>query len=150
VAAAGVDTAQVVTLPGLQGGTRYYYQVVARDTAGNETVAGVDSFTTVAVALAAEGPSVVGLALSSPYPNPSRGVVRLVLGLTAEAEVRFSVHDLQGRELWRDRVERRGAGRWTLEWKGEGMDGTRVAPGVYYARVEAQGQRWVRRVTMLR
>jgi hypothetical protein len=150
VAAAGVDTAQVVPLVGLQAGTRYYYQVVARDTAGNETVAGVDSFTTVAVALAAEGPSVVGLALSSPYPNPSRGVVRLVLGLTAEAEVRFSVHDLQGRELWRDGVERRGAGRWTLEWKGEGRDGTRVAPGVYYARVEAQGQRWVRRVTMLR
>jgi hypothetical protein len=76
--------------------------------------------------------------------------VRLVLGLTAEAEVRFSVHDLQGRELWRDGVERRGAGRWTLEWKGVGSDGTRVAPGVYYARVEAQGQRWVRRVTMLR
>jgi glucose/arabinose dehydrogenase len=90
------------------------------------------------------------LALGLAYPNPARGTVGLDLALPAAADVRFSVHDIQGREVWRAADARLQAGRAVLTWGGVTTDGAPVRPGLYLARVRAGTTGWVRRFVMLR
>jgi glucose/arabinose dehydrogenase len=147
--AAALDTTHVVLLTGLAPGTRYYYQVSAADTAGFVTLAAADSFLTLGDVLAVPGAS-SRLALSSPFPNPSAGTVDLALDLPAAARVEFAVHDLLGREVWREPAREAAAGRLWLEWNGRTSAGARAAPGVYHARVTVNGVAWLRRIALIR
>lgn len=80
-----------------------------------------------------------GVALGPGYPNPTLGGVRFDLALTRESAVRVSVHDLQGREIWRGPRTLMGPGRVTLAWSGKSRGGQRVRPGLYLARVRIEG-----------
>lgn len=97
---------------------------------------------TLAVELGGHGTH-VALAVS-PWPNPSRGAVRLSVTLPAGGRARVTVHDVAGREVARLFDGERPAGRFDLEWAG------RVAPGLYLATIEAAGQRATTRVVRLR
>ena len=44
----------------------------------------------------------------------------------------------------------RSAGHSELAWDGRDASGGRAAPGLYFARVEIAGQRFIRRFAMLR
>jgi hypothetical protein len=81
------------------------------------------------------------LHLSSPYPNPSEGSVSMALELPTAMRVEFSVHDIQGREVWKESSHTLQAGRWVLNWPGRDPAGGRVSAGVYLAqvRLEAEG-----------
>jgi parallel beta-helix repeat protein len=85
------------------------------------------------------------VALSSGYPNPSRGTVEFTLVLPAEAEVRWEVFDLQGRSL-RSETRRFAAGRSVITWDGRTEDGTPTAAGVYLVHARVGGQELTRRV----
>ena len=87
-------------------------------------------------------------ALSSPFPNPTRGGTALSLALPQEAEVSMSVLDVQGREVWSEPAHRYAAGRWTLKWDGQGARGV-ASTGVYLVRVRAGSQVMLRRVALL-
>ncbi len=89
------------------------------------------------------------LALSNPYPSPSRGRVSLVLDLPAPANVSLDVYDLRGRRVWSGPSGMREAGRWTLDWPGRTEAGARMAPGVYLALVTADGRAMSRRIVVL-
>jgi parallel beta-helix repeat protein len=79
------------------------------------------------------------LALAPPRPNPSRGPVAFALDLPRESSVRWSIHDVHGRELWRD-ARTLGAGRRALEWSGGTLGGRAAEPGLYWIRVEVDGR----------
>jgi hypothetical protein len=87
--------------------------------------------------------------VSSGYPNPTRAAVALELGLPHAARVAFSVHDLDGREVWRQAEREYGAGNWTLRWSGT-RAGRPMPPGLYFARVVLDGVAVVRRISLLR
>jgi len=85
------------------------------------------------------------LALSNAVPNPGRSDgVSFVLDLPHDSDVRWSVFDIQGRELL---AEQRfaSAGRLTLRF---GAGERRQGPGVYFARVRADDAIFVRRFLM--
>lgn len=101
------------------------------------------------------GPSVVdvptaasaGLALSPPFPNPASERFSVSFSLPAEAKVRLSVCDVQGREV---RVLADGqlpAGLHTRTWDGHTMRG-RSAAGLYLVRLAAPGKTLVRKVVL--
>jgi len=94
-------------------------------------------------------PDAAPLALSAPAPNPTRGVTGMSLDLSSPARVRFAVFDLGGRSLWRAPDRDLPAGRHVLLWPGLGPDGSRAEPGIYLARVEADGRVWTRRIAVL-
>jgi hypothetical protein len=94
---------------------------------------------------AAELPFV--LSLSNGYPNPAVHEVSLALALPRAANVRWSVHDLQGRTM-RSTDEAFGAGRFTLSWDGRDGRGRRLPAGVYLVRVTVDETRFVRSVTL--
>jgi len=83
-------------------------------------------------------------------PNPTRNGVVLALELPRPLSVRFAVYDLQGRVVWSAPTMTRPAGHSELAWGGRDASGGRAAPGLYFARVEIDGQRFIRRFAMLR
>lgn len=87
------------------------------------------------------------------YPNPSRGsLLNLRYHLGSDARIVFRVYDALGREVHaRDlgTIEAE-AGFNELSWDQRGADGRRLASGVYWAALEIDGHRSVRKFTILR
>jgi glucose/arabinose dehydrogenase len=96
-----------------------------------------------------EGGLPAALDLSPAWPNPTHDGIALTLALPVAAEVRFSVHDIQGREVWRDRTTRLEPGRRQLAWNGR-TRGRPAAPGLYLARVVVEGRALTRQFVLLR
>ncbi|MFN8177722.1 MAG: S8 family serine peptidase [bacterium] len=83
-------------------------------------------------------------------PNPVRGPVTIRFTLPAEAWAKVSIFDVQGR-LVRTLLEGlRGAGGHDVAWDGTDGGGHPTAPGVYFARVAADGRSALQKVTVLR
>lgn len=95
------------------------------------------------------GSQPASLALSPPAPNPASHGVRLALTLPRPGRVAFDVLDAAGRLVWSAPAVDRPAGAVTLAWDGRDARGARVAPGLYFARVEALGETLTRRVIAL-
>lgn len=93
---------------------------------------------------------VTALRLSGAFPNPARGLVAWTLELPAAANVEWSVHDVAGREVWREEGAVRPAGRIALRWDGRDASGRPAAAGVYLARVRAGEAAFTRRFALLR
>jgi len=64
--------------------------------------------------------------------------------------VRLSLHDAGGRLVRRLAAGTRAAGWNEVPWDGRDRTGRSVAPGVYFVRLEAAGQRSSARVVRLR
>ena len=79
-----------------------------------------------------------GLRSGSAYasPNPSTDATRVTFRLVTEEQVHASVFDAEGRRLASLFDGRLGSGVHTLAWNGRADDGSVVASGVYFARVE--------------
>ena len=76
-------------------------------------------------------------ALSSPVPNPSRGIVRLTLELPAPSSVEASVYDVTGRRIVGLHRGTLQAGRHPLHWDGRTAEGAAAPSGLYFARVRS-------------
>jgi len=83
-------------------------------------------------------------------PNPARGAMRFTLELPDAAEVRVEVFDLDGRRVRMLSPGRLPAGSRSLAWDGTDAFGARVAPGIYFNRVQVGGQAVTRRFVVLR
>jgi hypothetical protein len=89
---------------------------------------------------AAEGaPAIPALSLSL-LPNPFVRGTRIALDLPRASQVRIDVVDSSGRRVRSLDGGRRPAGRVDLEWDARDGRGRRVAAGVYFVRLEADGR----------
>ncbi|MCA9753311.1 MAG: T9SS type A sorting domain-containing protein, partial [Gemmatimonadetes bacterium] len=77
-----------------------------------------------------------GLGLAAPRPNPSRGDASLAFVLPAAGPVRLAVYDAAGRRVATLIDGPRAAGRGEATWDGRDENGSAVAAGVYFARLE--------------
>jgi len=91
------------------------------------------------------------LVLRAAGPNPFFGSTRLVFDLARDVDdARLELLDLAGRRM---RTLHRGpsrAGEHVVPWRGERDDGSRVPPGVYFARLDAGGEVRVLRLVHLK
>ncbi len=92
----------------------------------------------------------IDLALRTESPVAPAGRVVLSFDLPQAAPVRLAVYDVRGR-LVRTLVDgEMGAGTNRVEWSAAGgTSGPRAAPGIYFAQLEALGQRRAVRVLQL-
>lgn len=95
-------------------------------------------------------PPPLTFALSGATPNPGPGRVAFALQLPRESRVEMVVLDIQGRRVWSEQSRNLGAGNWTLNWGGRGLDGAAARSGVYLARITVDGRSYVRRFAILR
>ena len=120
------------------------------DTIGNDRTAAMQTFATVAGSLDAGQSLPRHVALSKATPNPARNGTSFVAEVPSAARLRFQVFDLQGRVVWSDHDRDLEPGRWTLTWSARSANGMPFAPGLYFARAEIGGQRFTRRVIIVR
>ena len=123
-----------------------WYKLVAVDAHGNTSPAALAASSAT---LDVTPGGAAGLALSRPSPNPARGPVALHFVLPGAGPVRLAIHDAQGRLV---RVVAGGdhaAGEHAAAWDGRDEGGARVAPGIYFARLQAAGRDLVRRFVTL-
>jgi hypothetical protein len=79
------------------------------------------------------------LRLLPPVPNPFREQTQLRFELGRAATVEAELHDVQGRRLKSWPRRRLDPGQWGFDWDGCTDRGRRVAAGVYFYRLIANG-----------
>jgi hypothetical protein len=116
--------------------------VTARD-ASNQPVA-----TSIHVA-DVESAAPLATALAKPWPNPSRGAIALGFALARAGRAELAIYGIDGRRVKVLSQGEREAGEYRLSWDGTDERGRASAPGVYYARLIADGREFTRKLVRL-
>lgn len=129
-------------------GSPYWYKVAAVDVHGN---VGPYATTLPVGALAAPGESIpTELALAIAGANPWRGgPITLRYALPADAHVRLSVFDVNGRRVRTIVNADEPAGLHDAAWDGRDDASRPIADGLYFARLEAGARHIDRRLTRI-
>lgn len=77
-------------------------------------------------------------ALDPAFPNPTAGRTSIAFRLPAPSPVSLDVYDVRGARVRSLVSGPRVAGPHVVDWDGRAADGSRVAPGLYFYRLEAQ------------
>jgi hypothetical protein len=96
-------------------------------------------------------PAVGELILRGNFPNPFNPVTLIQFDLPVETVVTLTVYDLSGRPVRRLlSSELEPAGRRSVPWDARDERGHRVASGVYFYRLEAEGEMLERKMVLLK
>jgi hypothetical protein len=95
-------------------------------------------------------PPAPALAFGAPRPSPFTDATSLVFTLPRGGVARLRILDAQGRRVRTLLDGPAPAGRSEIRWRGEADDGRSVPPGLYFARLEARGTVFTRRLVRLR
>lgn len=90
------------------------------------------------------------LSFDRPKPNPSNGRTVFTYALAADGPVRLELFGANGRVVRTLDRGTRVAGLHAVRWDGRDDSGRRVAPGVYFARLEAGGRELRQTLTIVR
>jgi hypothetical protein len=88
------------------------------------------------------------LALSAGAPNPFASGTRLAFSLPEDGRVRVDVYDVSGRRIGTLIDREMSEGEHEVRWTGTGPGGRPVARGIYFAVLEFEGERRVRKLTV--
>ncbi len=99
-----------------------------------------------AIVVYPDGGDGVSVRLGEPWPNPSPGMVQFLLEVPATGGGVVRVYDLRGRLV---QTSRYGPGQHLAVWDGRAENGTRVAAGIYYLRLEGTGPVLTRKVVLI-
>jgi hypothetical protein len=101
-------------------------------------------------ALKTERPVPERTSIEAPYPNPTNPAVSIPFALAEPSHVRLTLYAVNG-ELVRVLVnEARSAGEYNARWDGRNERGTDVSSGIYFARLEAGGGLFTRKIVVAR
>ena len=121
-------------------------RATAKDAAGNSAQDVSDADFSIAAATGVDGGPVTEFALSPVVPNPVHGATRFSFALPRDADIRLSLHDIQGRERLLLANGAFAAGRHTLEWNARGSNA--LDPGLYFIRLRVPGRTITQRFTV--
>ncbi|MBZ0173310.1 MAG: T9SS type A sorting domain-containing protein, partial [Phycisphaerales bacterium] len=88
--------------------------------------------------------------LESGTPNPFRWITSVSFSLPRDQQIQCSVFDVRGRLVQELKRARLGAGRHTVTWDGRDESGATVSSGIYLFRMEADGETYSRKLTLVR
>jgi hypothetical protein len=76
-------------------------------------------------------------ALEQNFPNPFNPTTQIRYGLPMQSNVKLTIHNVLGQEVARIVDEDQDAGFYEVQWEGKNQEGTAVASGVYFYRIQA-------------
>lgn len=128
-------------------GAPAYYRLTAVDVHGNESPA----TSLMPIGTTDVSGATLALALSAPAPNPLRGraTTQLAFTLPMAQRVTLAVFDAAGRPVRTLADGEQSAGAHSIPFDGLGTNGTRLAAGLYFVRLDAGGQHLTRRLALL-
>ncbi len=88
--------------------------------------------------------------ISSAYPNPFNGRIKLVYGLVKTRQIKVEIYSLLGqkiRELFNDY---QAAGEHAVFWDGRNETGQVVNSGVYLVKLTASNQQSIKRIILIK
>jgi hypothetical protein len=84
-------------------------------------------------------------ALEQNYPNPFNPTTTIEYQIPSQSLVTLKVYDLLGREVAMLVNERKDAGRYSVQW-----NATALSSGIYFYRLEANGKRDIKKMSMIK
>ena len=90
------------------------------------------------------------LRLDPARPSPTSGAASISFALPAASAVTLKLFSVDGRLVRTLADGRMGAGVHRVLWDGRGDSGFDLAPGLYFCRMDAAGQRLTRRLVLVR
>jgi hypothetical protein len=127
-------------------GNHYDYKVTAVDTHGNESP--VASVFPSGIVDGGDVSLPVTVSFAGAMPSPTRSATNLRYALPRPATVQLAVYDAGGRLVRRLVHGPKGAGEHSEIWDLRNADGRIAAAGIYFARLEVEDLRLVRRVAI--
>lgn len=88
--------------------------------------------------------------LEAAVPNPFNPATEIRYALAEPCDVALGIYNMRGQLVARLVKEAQAPGRYAAVWRGTDERGAGVASGTYVARLEACGQQFTRRLTLLR
>ncbi len=98
----------------------------------------------------AVGDAPAALGLGQNYPNPFNPKTNISLALSQSGNVRLEIFDAAGRSVRMLVDGSMNSGHHTLEWDGTDGAGNALGTGVYFYRLDAEGQRMTRKMLLLK
>ena len=90
------------------------------------------------------------LVLKPNYPNPFSSNTSIRFDLPRASDVTVTIYDVLGHRFVTITEPDLEAGENTLVWDGRDRHGRQIPSGVYFYRLEADGQAEVKRMTLIR
>lgn len=87
--------------------------------------------------------------LEQNYPNPFASTTRIPYQLNKQSDVLLTIYDILGREIRRLSLGTQGVGFHDTEWNDKNGLDNRLAPGVYFYRLDANGETRVKKMLYL-
>ncbi len=127
---------------------------VLQNVAADQVLTVVEGSNATSVA-AGSGTESIRVGRMSVSPNPFRYSLAIEADLRQPASLVLRVMNITGREVYREDLGTRSAGRLTARWNGRDVRGESVPPGVYWLHLEQRGDNasranLTRKVTVLR
>ena len=122
--------------------THAVFFVTALDAAGNESKASRAGAT-------GDDPRAYSLAVSC-HPNPFNPRTTVSYSVPSRGSVRVAVYDLRGAHVATLFQGDRSPGAYVIDWDGRAGNGTPVASGIYFARIEHNGATRSKKMVLLK
>jgi subtilisin family serine protease len=88
--------------------------------------------------------------LSQNYPNPFNTATAITFSLSRKSDVTLDIYNILGRKVVTLIDRELQAGEHRVEWDGTSVDGSTVASGIYFYRLQATESSAVRKMLLLR
>jgi hypothetical protein len=84
------------------------------------------------------------------YPNPFNPVTTIQYAVATQSPVELMIYNVRGQKVKRLVNETKSPGRYTVNWDGTSDQGTRVASGVYFYRIQIGTYTAVKKMVVLK
>ena len=84
------------------------------------------------------------------YPNPFNPVTAISYAVAHQSSVELTIYNVRGQKVKRLVSETKSPGRYTVNWDGTSDQGTRVASGVYFYRIQIGAYSAVKKMIVLK
>ncbi len=144
-------TSSTTYIDELQMGSKYHYYVTAKYSTGESLISNI-LIINLADSLGNNNPAVNGYVtrLNPNYPNPFNPTTTISYSLSKSQKVKINVYNVKGQLVKALVNGQQNMGRNTVVWNGKTDKNKPAGSGIYFIKMEAENQRFIRKALLLK